>query len=127
MASQHDKRFLMIAALIFGVLGSAAGINWLTSGSIVIRQRGIRIGVGGGDARPVPQGNAPVAGTIGPGNVLYYPLCVAWIGLGASMIGLAALSFFTGRTFFLKLSAYSCLAFLLLGFGTVAAALLSGT
>ena len=79
---------------------------------------------GGGAARqrrrrpPVPPDDAPVAGTIGPGHALYYPLCVTWVGLGASMAGLAALSFFTGRTPFLKLTAYSCLAFFLLGFGT---------
>ena len=66
-----------------------------------------------------------MAGTIGPGHALYYPLCVTWVGLGASMAGLAALSFFTGRTPFLKLTAYSCLAFFLVGFGTVGVALLS--
>jgi len=126
MPSPSDKRFLLIAVLIFGGLGTTAGIRWLTSGSIVIRERETHIGIGGGDSRPVPQSNAPVAGIIGVGHLLYYPLCVAWIGLGASMVGLAALSFLTGRTLFLKLSAFSCLAFLLLGFGTLAAALLSG-
>ena len=42
------------------------------------------------------------------------------------MVALSALSFFTGSVTCLKLSAYSCLAVLLLGFATLAAALWSG-
>lgn len=126
MVKPSDKRFLLIAVLIFGVLGAVAGLRWLTSGSIVIREERTPISIGGEHSRPVPHDNARVAGKISADHALYYPLCVAWIGLGASMVGLAALAFLTGRILLLKLSSYSCLAFLLLGFGTVAVALLSG-
>jgi hypothetical protein len=122
---QPDKLFLIVV-FVFGVSGAAAGVNWLSSGSIVIRQGGSRIGVGGPGPRPVPQPNAPVAGTIGADHALYYPLCVTWVALGVSMIGLAALSFFVPRLLFFKLSAYSCLAVLLLAAATVVTALSSG-
>jgi hypothetical protein len=67
-----------------------------------------------------------VAGTIAADRALFYPLCITWIALGLSMIALATLSFFTFNETWLKLSAYSCLAILLLAFTTVAAALWSG-
>jgi hypothetical protein len=125
MTGQPNKLFLIVV-FVFGLEGTAAGAHWLSSGSIAIRQGGARIGVGGGGPRPVPQGNARVAGRIGANHALYYPLCVAWVGLGVSMVGLAALSFFAPRPLFLKLSAYSCLAVLLLAAGTVVTALASG-
>ena len=125
MTNQSDRLFLLVV-LVFGAAGTAAGIRWLSSGRIVIREGGARVGVGGGLPRPVPQANARVAGVIGANDALYYPLCGAWIALGVSMVALAALSFFTSSVLYRKLAAYSCLVVLLLGFGTVAAALWSG-
>src|SRR4051794_31627713 len=93
-SDQPDRRFL-IAVLVFGIVGTAAGIRWLSSGSIVIRGGGARIGVGGGLPHHVPHGNARVAGTIRGDQVLYYPLCGAWIALGTSMVTLAALASFS--------------------------------
>ncbi len=125
MTSQPDKRFLIVV-VIFGVLGASAGYHWLSAGAIVIREGGARIGVGGGLPPPVPQRGARVAGSIGNNDVLYYPLCATWIGLGVSMVALSVLSFFSSNVLFCKLSAYSCLAFVLLAFGTVAACIWYG-
>jgi hypothetical protein len=71
--------------------------------------------------------HAPALGVINGDSSLYYPLCFTWLGLVVTMVALAALTFLTARDFFGRLAAYSCLAFLALGFGTVAAALWSGS
>jgi hypothetical protein len=73
-----------------------------------------------------PRANAPVAGVIAADRTLFYPLCVAWVGVGVSMVALAVAAFFTRQPLAFKLSGLSCLAFLLLAFGTVAVALWSG-
>jgi hypothetical protein len=125
MTSQLDKRFLIVV-LVFGIAGACAGFHWLSSGNIAIRQGGARIGVGGALPRPAPQRSAPVAGSIGVNGVLYYPLCVTWIALGVSMVALSVLAFFSSNDLLLKLSAFSCLAFLLLAFATVAVAIWAG-
>jgi hypothetical protein len=125
MTSQPDKRFLIVV-LIFGIVGACAGSYWLSSGSIVIRQGGSRSGVGGKLPPPRPQSGARVAGNIGANDALYYPLCVLWVGLGVAMVALSALSFLSSNVLYLKLSAYSCLAILLLAGATVAAAIWSG-
>jgi len=90
----------------------------------VIRGGETRVGVGRG--LPPQQSDGPVAGTIGPKSALYYPLCVTWVGLGVSMVILSILSFLTSNELCLRLSAYSCLAFLLLAFGTLGASLWLG-
>jgi hypothetical protein len=125
VSGQPDKRFL-IFVLVFGIVGTAAGVRWLSGGSITIREGATRVGVGGPPPRPVPQGDARVAGSIESDDLLYYPLCVTWIALGGSMVILSGLAFFLSKTLYFKLAAFSCLAFLLLGFGTLAAALWSG-
>ena len=125
MSSQPDKRFLIVV-LVFGIVGTAAGVRWLSHGEIVVRRGQTRVGVGQGRPPPAARPAGPAAGRVGGDHLLYYPICVAWIALGASMVALAALSFFTGNVTCLKLSAYSCLAVLLLGFATLAAALWSG-
>ena len=119
MTNRPDKRFL-IFVLIFGIVGTAAGIRWLASGSIEIRQ--------GSPNRIVTSAASekPAVGKIVRGDVLYYPLCLAWIGLGSAMIALPALAFFTSRELYARLAAYCCVGILLLGFATVAAALWSG-
>jgi hypothetical protein len=126
MTSRSDMRIFLIAVFVFGFLGAGAGYHWLSSGSIVIREGSTRVGVGGRLPPPTPVTNAPAAGVIHGDSVLFYPLCFAWIGLGVAMVALAALTFFTASDFFGRLAAYSCVAFLALGFGTVAAALWSG-
>ena len=125
-ASRSDKRWLIIVVFVFGILGASAGFHWLSTGNIVIRQGESYSGRRAGVPRPAPRQDAPVAGSIGADNVLYYPLCVTWIGLGVSMVALSALSVFSSQVLYLKLSALSCLALLLLAFGTVAAAIWLG-
>jgi len=120
-------RLALIVALIFGILGTGAGVNWLSSGSIVIRGGQARSGPARSLRTPPPsQSDAPVAGAIRSTHLLFYPLCLAWIGLGVSMVGLSTFAFFSSTTLYHRLSAFSCLAFLLLAFGTVAVALWSG-
>ena len=126
MPSVSDKRWLLIVVLVFGALGAAAGFRWLSSGSIVIREGETQVGVGGPPPHPVPRRNAPAAGTITADHLLYYPLCGTWIALGVCMVVLGVLAFFTAYELFFRLSAYCCLVYLLLAFGTVAAALWSG-
>jgi hypothetical protein len=125
MSNQPDKRFLIVV-LVFGVVGTLAGVRWLSSGSIVIREGKTQVGVAAGARPPAARGNSPVAGIIQREDLLYYPLCIAWIGLGTSMITLPALWLCCRNEVYARLSAYSCLAILLLGFATVAAALWSG-
>lgn len=126
MPSQSEKRWLIVVVLVFGGLGAAAGFHWLSSGSIVIREGETRVGVGGRLPPPVPRPNARAAGTITADDALYYPLCVTWIALGITMLTLVALAVVTANELFLRLSAYCCVVYLLLAFGTVAAALWSG-
>ena len=120
MTDRPDKRFL-IAALIFGIAATGAGVQWLSAGEIVIR---------GGRPRSrsvsVQPSSQEVAGRIQRGDLLYYPLCSAWITLGTSMITNSIMAFFTARVLYAKLSAYSLAAVLPLGFTTVAAAIWSG-
>jgi hypothetical protein len=110
MTSDLDKRIL-IGVLVFGIAYASTGLYWLSAGKIVLY-----------DARS----SSPVVGVIGANNILYYPLCGMWIGLGISMVPLSILSFFSSNVLYLKLSAFSLLAILLLGGGTVAAAIWSG-
>ena len=124
-ASRSGKLWLIIAAFVFGIGGASAGFHWLSTGNIVIRQ-GEYSGRRAGVPQPAPRPDAPVAGSIGAGNVLYYPLCVTWIALGVSMVAVSALCVFSAKVLYLKLTAFSCLAILLLAFGTVAAAIWLG-
>ena len=126
MTTQPDKRLLIIVVLVFGIVATAASTRWLSTGAIVIRKGTTRVGVGQSPPRPGPQPNAPAAGRIAADHALYYPLCITWIALGLSMVALPTLWFFTSNERWLKLSAYSCLAILLLAFTTVAVALWSG-
>jgi hypothetical protein len=122
-----DKRFLIVV-LVFGIAGTCASGRWLQTGSIEIRGGGTRVGVGGGGLpRPNPQHRGPVAGRIEANNDWqFYPLCLAWIGLGVSMIVLGTLAWMTSNVSLLKLSAWSCAVVLLLGATTVGTALWLG-
>ncbi len=126
MTRQLDMRFL-IGVLIFGIVGTATGFRWLSSGFINVRGGELRSGVGGKLPPPSPQAGARVTGAINAGDAVFYPVCFSWIGLGIAMVTLAVLSFFSSIGVFLKLAAYSCLGFLLLSFGTLAAALWLGS
>jgi hypothetical protein len=112
MTSHLDKR-LLIGVLVFGIAGAATGFQCLSAGNIVIYESH-------------SDGHGPVAGVVGANNVLYHPLCGMWIGLGVSMVALSILSFFSSNVLYLKLSSFSLLAFMLLAFGTVVAAIASG-
>jgi hypothetical protein len=125
ITTQPDKRFLIVV-FVFGIVAACVGIHWLRAGAIVIRGGESRTGVGETLPPPAPQRGAPVAGSIGHNSVLYYPLCVAWVGLGVSMVALSVLSFLSSNDLLLRLYAFSCLAILLLVEGTVAAAIWSG-
>jgi hypothetical protein len=116
----------LLVVFVFGIAGVCVGLNWLSSGNIVIRQGQSRIGAGGASPRPAPQSNAPVAGSIGVDSGLYYPLCLSWIGLGIAMVALGVISCFSSNELYSKLAAYSCLVFFLLVGATVTAALCSG-
>ena len=125
-ASLSDKLWVILAVFVFGILGASAGVYWLSTGNIVIRQGESYSGPRARGPRPVPRPDAPVAGSIGAGNVIFYPLCLAWIGLGVAMVALSALAVVRSQVLYFVLSALSCLAFLLLAFGTVAAAIWLG-
>jgi hypothetical protein len=119
-------RLMLIVALVFGVLGTGAGVNWLRTGSIEIRGGQVRSGPARSLRTPPAASDAPVAGAIRSSHLLFYPLCLTWMGLGLSMIALSTWSIFSSTVLYHRLSAYSCLVFFLLAFGTVAAALWSG-
>jgi hypothetical protein len=114
-----DWRFLPVV-FIFGLAVTAGGAHWLTSGQIEIRAAKSR-------SRALLPQTEPraVAGRITPQNLLYYPLCTAWVGLGTAMIVLPLLAIFRGQ-FYARLAAYCCAALLLLTAVTVGAALWSG-
>ena len=115
-----DWRFLLFV-FVFGLAMTAGGVHWLTSGQIEIRS-------GASRSRQVMPQSEPgaVAGRITSANLLYYPLCTSWVGLGTAMIVLPLLAFFSRREIFARLAAYCCAALLLLAAVTVGAALWSG-
>jgi hypothetical protein len=123
-----DWRFLPVV-FIFGLAVTAGGVHWLTSGQIEIRAGKSRSRA---VAQPAYENTAPqsepgaVAGRITSSNLLYYPLCTAWVSLGTAMIVLPLLAFFRGQ-FYARLAAYCCAALLLLTAVTVGAALWSGS
>lgn len=131
-ASRADKRWVILAVFVFGILGACAGFHWLSTGEIVIRQgesysgRASSNGRRAAVPRPASRPDAPVAGSIGAGNVFFYPLCALWIGLGVSMVTLSALCAFSSKVLYFILSALACLALLLLAFGTAGAAIWLG-
>src|SRR5688572_24892882 len=104
MNNQPDKLFL-IGVLAFGLAGSAAAARWLSTGEIVIGEATTRVGARA--PGPAPRGG-PVTGRIERSDLLFYPLCLTWLGLGISMTALSVLAFFTSKVLFLRLSAYSC-------------------
>jgi hypothetical protein len=108
--NRHLDKRLLIGVLLFGIAYTATGWGWLSAGKIVLYED-----------------SGPVAGVIGADDVLYYPLCGMWIGLGVSMIPLSILSYFSSNVLYLKLSALSLIAILLLGGGTAAAAIWYGS
>ena len=131
-ASKADKRWVILAVFVFGILEVCAGFHWLSTGKIVIRKGESYSGPASSSGRraaapqPASRPDAPIAGSITSGNLLFYPLCAAWILLGVSMVALAALCAFNSNALFFILSGFSCLALLLLAFGTVAAAIWLG-
>jgi hypothetical protein len=122
--TKPDHRFLFVI-LLFGLLGAGAGIHWLTSGSIVIRQGKTRAGRATA-AAPQPAHNAPAAGKIEPGDLAYYPLCAAWISLGTTMLVLSTVAIFSTNLIFTRLAAWTAPAILALAFTTVGLALWYG-
>jgi hypothetical protein len=115
----------LIVVLVFGIVATAASFRWLATGSIEIEQTA-RAGSGAKPPPTAPQATGRPAGRITRDQLLFYPVCVTWIGLGLSMMTLSCIAFATSHEIFLRLSAYSCLAILLLAFATVGAALWSG-
>jgi hypothetical protein len=111
MATQSDKRILLIAALAFGFAATAASVRWLNIGEIVIRQNT--------SDKTQATTEGPVTGRITSSNPLFYPVCGAWGLFGLTMLVLTPLAYFRNNEFLLRLSAYVCAAILPLGFGTV--------
>ena len=115
-----DWRFLLFV-FVFGLAMTAGGVYWLKSGQIEIRAAKSR------SRALLPQSEpGVVAGRITSHNLLYYPLCTSWVGLGTAMIVLPLLAFFSRREIFARLAAYCCAALLLLTAVTVGAALWPG-
>jgi len=125
-SSRADKRWAILAVLVFGIVGVCVGSYWLSTGEIVIRRGDAHSGRRAAVVRPAARPDAPVAGRIASANVVFYPLCAAWIGLGLSMVVLAAVTALRPYALCFILSGLACLAFLLLAFGTVATAICLG-
>jgi hypothetical protein len=89
MTGEADKRFLIVV-LVFGIVGTAAGVRWLSHGEIVVRRGQTRVGVGQSRPPPAPRPAAPAAGRIGGDHALFYPICLAWVALGVSMVALSS-------------------------------------
>ena len=122
--TKPDHRFLFVI-LLFGILGTGAGIHWLSSGSIVIRGGNTRVG----RAAAAPQqthAEGPAAGKIESSDLAYYPLCAAWISLGITMLVLSTVAIFSTNLIFTRLSAWTAPAILALAFTTVGVALWYG-
>jgi hypothetical protein len=107
---QSDKRMLLIAALVFGLVITAVSVRWLTIGEIVIR-------------RDNEQGR--VVGTIKSDHALFYPVCAVWGLLGLLLLVLTPVAYFRHDEFLMKISAYCCAALLPLGLATVLVAWLA--
>jgi hypothetical protein len=110
VVKQSDKRFLIIAALVFGLVTTAVSVRWLNTGEIVIRRDNER---------------GPVVGRITSDHAMFYPVCAAWVLYGVSMLVLPPLAYFRRDEFLMKLTAYTLAAILPLGFATVLVAWLA--
>jgi hypothetical protein len=111
VVKQSDKRWLMIAAVVFGIVSMAVSAHWVQTGEIVIRQ--------GSKQRVRTAAEGPVVGRIKSDQLLFYPVCAAWALLGMAMLVLSLLGYFGHNEIFMRLSAFSLAAVLPLGFGTV--------
>lgn len=119
MLSRQDHRLFLIGTLVFGIVANAAAIRWVRLGSIEIRQGE---STGRGEAPSPDQAKTPVVGRIESTDLLFYPLCAAWLMLATSMIVFPICTFFSLREIYTRLTSYCAAALLLLGFATVAAA-----
>ena len=117
MVKRSDKRLLMIAVLVFGLVATAVSARWLKTGEIIIRQGTTE------EVQATAQG--PAVGQIKADHALFYPVCAAWGLLGVSMLVLGPLAWFRNDEFLMKLSAYACASILPLGFATVLVAWLA--
>ena len=115
---QSDKRWLIIAMLVFGLVTTAVSVRWVKTGEIVIRQST------GRTVQAAEQG--PVVGQITSDHALFYPVCAAWGLWGVSILVLGPLISFRNDEVLLRLSAYTLASILPLGFGTVLLAWLVG-
>jgi hypothetical protein len=122
-STQPDQRFLIVV-LVFGIAATAAGGYWLKSGSIEIRTKRTRVGVGSSGPTPpaTRQHKGPVMGRIEAADLAFYPLCLTWLVLGLSMIVLPVAAYVSRNLLFFRLAAFTCAAILLLGLTTVALA-----
>jgi hypothetical protein len=113
-----DRRYLFVV-LAFGAAATCGGGYWLNEGEIVIRN-------GNRGRRPAVTASSPgeVAGRIAGDHVLFYPVCAAWIGLGATMTTLATAALIRGKIWLEVLAFWSLAALLPLGFLTVLIAIL---
>lgn len=114
--AQVDRRFLWVV-LAFGMAAIWGGSYWLQQGEIAIR------------STDAAQRSAPVArhasapdaaARIAGDHPLFYPLCIAWLGLGGTMLALATAALIRGKIWLDVLSAWSLAAVLPLGFLTLA-------
>lgn len=118
MLSRQDHRIFLIVTLVFGLVASAASIRWVNLGSIEISKAEH---ARGGAPSPA-QGKMPVVGRVESTDLLFYPLCGAWLMVATSMIIFPVCAFFSSQEIFTRLTSYCAAALLLLGFVTVAAA-----
>lgn len=110
-ARRHAIFFLV--AILFGIVSVAAGIHFLRTGEIAIREAG-------GQRTPVDSG--PAVGRIRSGDALFYPLAIGWIAVGATILVAAPLALITGSNLFGLTATLATAGVLIMGFSTVGAA-----
>lgn len=111
VVKQSEKRVLVLAAILFGLVATAVSVRWLKNGEIVIRRQTSH------NYQTTSLG--PVVGKISSHDALFYPVCAAWGLLGVSLIVLSPLAYFRNDEFLMKILAYTCAAILPLGFAMV--------
>jgi hypothetical protein len=119
MNAGFDKRLTLVAFLL-GVIAIGVCASWLHDEKISIRHRSVR-------NPPSLSGEGLMVWEITEDHAVFYPLTIAWGMLGLAMVVLSAMTFLKREALLAKLSAYSCMAVLLLALATVGIAMMVGS